>query len=931
MAATATSTTAEAFGLFGREGAFRALTSVLAEGGRAVVSGEPGLGKSSLLKAAGQVAQRRGRRLLIVMPTEFDRGLPFAGLAELLAQLPPGAQDALPDPQRRALAVALQQVDPGDRPVDPLAVPLAVRTLLGGLCEREPVALVLDDVQWLDEATAGCLAFGLRRFDATAPRLTVIVGARPEGLLIDLVRALPDPVHEVPLAPLDGPAVAQLLRRHFGDAWTRPVSAGVARASGGNPFLALMIAHAMQSDVSKWSWSAREGHDPVFPVPPSLVEILGEKVSLLPPDARQVLLLVSAAGRLTVAQLERIVERARLDAALEAAADWDVATVGAESRVGFTHPMLASAIYEAASPADRRSAHRLLAESLEDPVERARHRARTLTTSSEEVAAELEAAAEVSAGRGAHQLAGELLEAAGQATPTTDGEDVRYRRWMRAVESYTVGGATDAALKALEGAADLAREPLARAEVLLRRVNLTRRMPGARALIEQGLALAPPGTDVHNSLTSLMAALYRLEGDGDRALEFARAAVREARDGGDATSLFWALNAQLTVERHWGSGDAVGTEAGIAALLARSRAELPESLVAWTHAFYAPWYDDTAEPQARKAIRAAIEAGRYGDLTQLYIALVMHLCRASRIDDARAAVDAADQVGAWALSAFQEPIARGLVAAYTGDLDRARAVIAEAVIEARSIESTYWLCGFLAQLGFVETSAGEWQAALVALREIADVFDRTGMVDLEQVLWAVDYADAALQVGALDEVERAVAVLRRQGASGRPEATVAADRCHALLVAASGDVDGALRELARIVDLEGVECPFEAARSRLALGQVYRRAGYKGMAAETLTGAAESFEQIGVPRWAERARLEAGRVGLQPSSTALTATEQRVAALIAQGHSNQQIAAELFISVKTVEANLTRIYRKLSVRSRTELAARLGHAAAAGG
>ena len=210
---------------------------------------------------------------------------------------------------------------------------------------------------------------------------------------------------------------------------------------------------------------------------------------------------------------------------------------------------------------------------------------------------------------------------------------------------------------------------------------------------------------------------------------------------------------------------------------------------------------------------------------------------------------------------------------------------------------------------------------LEALRELAQIFADTKMVDLEQLLWGVDYADAALQLGATHDVEAAISVLRRQ--AGRPEATVAADRCQALLTAARGDVDDAMSELRRIVEQPGAECPFEAARSRLALGQVYRRAGYKGMAGETLNVAARTFDELGIPRWAERARDEAGRVGLHPTTNTLTATERRVAELVGSGHSNQETAAELFMSVKTVEANLTRIYRKLSVRSRTELAHRL--------
>jgi len=270
-------------------------------------------------------------------------------------------------------------------------------------------------------------------------------------------------------------------------------------------------------------------------------------------------------------------------------------------------------------------------------------------------------------------------------------------------------------------------------------------------------------------------------------------------------------------------------------------------------------------------------------------------------------------------------MARVLVKEYAGDLDGARELAQGAVARSRISGSTYWLSGFLAQLGFVETSARNWHAALEALREVAEIFARTKMVDLEQLLWGVDYADAALQIGAEHDVEVAISVLRRQGASGRPEAAVAADRCQALLSAARGGVDEALSVLRKVVEQPGSECPFEAARSRLALGQVYRRAGYKRRASEALNAAASAFEEMGIPRWAERARDEAGRVGLQPTASTLTETERRVAELVASGRSNQETAAELFMSVKTVEANLTRIYRKLSVRSRTELANRMNN------
>jgi DNA-binding CsgD family transcriptional regulator len=914
---------AVAFGLFGREDALHLMNDVLVRGGSAVATGDPGTGKSSLLKVLDQLAQRRGRRVLCVTPTQFDRGLPFAGLAELIAQCPDGADRGLPIPQQRALSVALQRVEPDGQDVDALAVPLAVRGLLTHLCDTEPVAIIIDDLQWLDQASVGSLAFALRRISVEPQRLSVLVGSRPEGANGDLIRALAEPRREFTLGPLEDWAIGQLLRKRLGSRWTTPMSAGVARVSGGNPFLALMIATAMQSDVSTWRWSAQDGHAPVFPVPPSLAGLLGEKVTLLPKHARDVLLLVSVAGRLPVAQLQGIVDATELRSALEAAADADVAVVGAEAVVKFTHPLLASAIYDAATPAERRHAHHVLAEKLDDPVERARHRSRTITAPDELLALELEHAADISRARGAQHLAGELLERAAMATPADPDAATRLTRWLRAVDAYLGAGDGAAAETALDGAAPLAAEPEQQAQVLLRRVRLSDQHSGARSLAEQALLLAPKGTDIRAELLTDLGSIHRSQGRGDDALRLMRRAVIEAAEVKRFDVQLTALNERLAIEQHWGLGQPQQTLRDIARLVDSSGSDLPAAPVAWTRSFFATWKDETAEEHVRAGIRSAVDAGRYGDLSQLYICLVLVHIRASRVRDAQAALDEADRIGAWAASSLQEDMARVLVKEYAGDLGAARELALGAIARSREHESTYWMAGFLAQLGFVEISARNWQAALEVLREVAGVFARTEMVDLEQLLWGVDYADAALQLGSLPDLEAAIAVLRRQGESGRPEATAAGDRCQALLTAAGGNVDDAVSVLVKVVAQQGSECPFEAARSRLALGQVYRRAGYKRMASDALNAAADVFEELGIPRWAERARDEAARVGLHPTTTTLTATEHRIAQLVGSGHSNQETAAELFMSVKTVEANLTRIYRKLSVRSRTELANRM--------
>lgn len=911
-------------GVYGREDAVQIVENLLAEGGSAVAVGAPGAGKTSLMKVAAQMAAHHGRRVLTVTPTQFEHGLPFAGLAELLSQCPEADRD-LPAPQRHALAVALHNADPDGAEVNALAVPLAVRGVLQNLCQAQPVALLLDDLQWLDASSAGSFGFAIRGATAEQDRLSVLVGTRPDpdggG---DLLRSLTEPRRDFALRPLDDSAIGQLLRRRLGPRWTPPMAAGIARASAGNPFLALEIAKAMDDGKGR---SARYGHDHVFPVPPTLSELLGERAARLPRPAREVLLLVSAAGRLTVGQLRAIVEPDRLADALDDAADAEVAAVGADSAVAFTHPLLSSAIYDAATAGERRRAHRTLADSLDDPVERARHRAKSSTVPDEAIAGELERAAEISQARGAQQLAGELLESAALATPSGTPGRTAFDRWMRAVATYIDAGDEIAANTALDKGSALAEAAEQQAEALILRSRLADKLLAARVFLEQAFALVPPGSALRAEILHGLGMYRRCEGRGPLALRLTQMAIAQAALHNRVDVQLSALNERQAIERLWGIGDPAQSLREFQQVASGLDATFEGWVQALAHAFFASWDDPDAEGRVRAAIAAAITGGRYAELSDLYVCLILVLTRASDFRQAHAALEEADRSGAWTKTrdGSQRAMARLLVKSYTGEIDEARALALAAENLPLIAASPYWRGGFLAQLGFVEVSAGRWQEALEVLRRLADSMAATGIVDLEQMLWAVDYADAALQTGSIPEVEAAIAVLRRQAAAGRREAAVAADRCQALLTAARGDAEQAAVQLRALAGLPAAECPFEQARTRLALGQAYRRAGYKAKANETLAETAETFARLGAPRWAERALAEADRTGMNSTadSGSLTPTERRVAELVGKGLSNQETADQLFMSVKTVEANLTRIYRKLDVRSRTELANRI--------
>ena len=436
----------------------------------------------------------------------------------------------------------------------------------------------------------------------------------------------------------------------------------------------------------------------------------------------------------------------------------------------------------------------------------------------EAIARELALAADISQDRGARALAGELLEGAALATPANADTSASLDRWLRAVDAYTAAGDGVAAQAALAKGSAFAAIPEQKAQLLVRELRLVDHYSGVHALAEEAVRLAPTGSEVRAEILHILAILHRMQGRGDEALRLARSAVAEAAAVNRVDVELDALNNRLAIEWHWAEGKPAQTLRDIERLVERSALDPTAKDVVWTKGFFAVWNDETAEKHVRDGITAAVRDGRYGDLSYLYICLVLVLIRASRVRDAQAALDESDRLGAWAGSSLQEDMARILVKEFAGDLDEARDLALRSVERSRATGSTYWLAGFMAQVGFIETSARNWHTALTVMRELADIFANSRMVDLEQLLWGVDYADAALQTGAMQDVEVAIAVLRRQGAAGRPEATVAAHRCQELLDAARGEADDALRELRTIVDQTGSECPFQAARSQTGLG-----------------------------------------------------------------------------------------------------------------
>jgi DNA-binding CsgD family transcriptional regulator len=339
---------------------------------------------------------------------------------------------------------------------------------------------------------------------------------------------------------------------------------------------------------------------------------------------------------------------------------------------------------------------------------------------------------------------------------------------------------------------------------------------------------------------------------------------------------------------------------------------------------------DPARSDLLQLLERARDRGQEQPVPQLRYHLAELECWAGNWDAADAHAEAGLEATLEAGMAFYRTMAlyaKGLVDAHRGRVDAARSAASEGLALAESAGVVTTQIQNLSVLGFVELFLGNPAGAHGHLRRAAELTAAMGVQEPGLFRFVPDEVEALVALGKLDE---AVALLdpfeERARRLDRAWALATGARCRGLLLAASGDIEGALEALdAALEQHRRVPEPFALARTRFALGRVQRRAKLKGEARESFERALGIFRELGGDLWAERAGPEARRVGLRaPDRFALTATEERVASLVAQGNTNQQTADALFMSVNTVEWNLSKIYRKLGVRSRTELAARLG-------
>jgi DNA-binding CsgD family transcriptional regulator len=902
----------------------QAFVATVAESAAALVlEGEAGMGKTTLWRAAVEHADGSGVLVLEAQPVESETTLSFAGLGDLLDPVLDRVLGELPAVQQRALTRALALGDDDEPDLDPRALRVAVMGAIRALAEDRPVLIAIDDSQWLDYASSAALAYGVRRF--RAERIGLLLSRRSGLESVLLSELLRSPAGErftrVQVGALGKDELGRVVHEHLGRSLPRPLLVEVHEASAGNPFYALEIVRMLQ----RAGFSIEAGRP--LPVPDSLHDLVDERLAALPDESGRFLLAAAAHAHPTVS-LTEAASGVAADRGLAPALDAGIVELDGQ-RIRFTHPLLAAAVIEGADRSQRAVVHERLAELLEDPEARAWQLAACRDEADEGVAQVLEDASAHARARGAPRPAALLLDRASELTPHGQGDDAVRRAVDAAFLHFEAGDSRRAEARLRDVIAPLPPGPLrARALVVLARIRLYEVPAEARELFLQvvdeagddrlTLALAHEGVSA-----SSVWMFERL----DEALRHAGLARELATQLDNHALLGDVLMVRVGVETLLGSADAAATgeralslqgDAVDARVLDQPLLSLAECWI-WTDA-----HDDAHAALTALLARAeelGDESARPWLLFLLGEAEIVRGSVASGLDRAREGHVAAVQTGLPLFGKRAEALA-SLATAQLGRSEETRSIA-----ESLDVGSDRFLDLTRATaLGHLALSLGCPQEAVEHLLPDVDFVREEGIVEPGATRLVVDLVEALVEVDRRDD---AVELLDwYEGNARRLERASAlanCARCRGLVAAQAGDLDAAFASFEAALELHGqVRLPLDHGRTLLALGVAQRRAKHRREARATLEEALALFEELGAALWAERARAELKRISGRASTPgALTPAEERVAALVCQGKTNREVAAALYLSDRTVEGHLARIFGKLGIRHRTELAGAL--------
>ena len=879
-----------------------------------LLAGEPGMGKTTVWSTVLEEAAQRGYGVLVARPSEAEADLAFSVLTDLFATIGNTTLAELPGIQSAALEQALRRGETGSS-VDPVAVALAVLGVLRIQSTAAPVVIAVDDLQWVDTPSLRALTYAFRRLESEPVGLVATVRAGFDLELIRVAERDGSSVDRIEIAGLGKRQLARIVFERTGLTLSPPQLQRLTHLSGGSPFYALEIAAT--GDLEH--------------VPASLAGALRTRLERLSDDARTTGLTAALLGRI---DLDVISAR---DAALN---ELRAARV-VDERAGalwFSHPLLASTLIDLHSPEERRVVHLELATALDDPDERALHLGRGTDGQSELVAAELETASARVDRRGAPEMAAALAERSAALTPDDDPA-ARTRRLIKAADLYQMAGEGQAHVYPFLGElAESLQSGPDQARVFVRLGWLGAQIdsisgPKAIEYQERALAEADGDPDVSASANAVLARMRGLGGDYRAALRHAELAVA-ASESIEPNGMFPSPFGELGIARFY-SGLGLDEELFMRGIELESKA------------------GHVAEPyqspklQLAKALLCTGELGRarVALLELLDLSLELERVRSTagfvlQLADLETRAGNLAQAEAYAAEFVNldrqlrgdlgdEWYPSGAVAMHLGRIEDARRILRAGTEYSRAIGSTIWLAHHLWALGHLELAAGNLVDAKATLGQLPGLLRETGLGEWSVHPFHPDLIETLVGLGEIDEAVELTAELEDYGRRlDRPWGLATAARSAALIASAQGEVDEAHEAAERaLAEHERLDWPLERGRSLLVAGGVLRRLGRRRDAAATLAEAKAIFDALRNPLWSTRAEAEQRRLGgRRGASDELTPTETRVAELAGQGLRNAEIAAQLYVTPKTVEATLSRVYRKLGVRSRTELAGRLAGA-----
>ena len=873
-----------------------------------VLQGEAGIGKSALLDDTR--TQARGMTQLGMQGVEIEARLAFAGLTELLRPCTDALAD-LPGPQADALHSALAM---HAEPANLLAVRVALLTLLASLSEEAPVLVTVDDAQWVDESSMDALAFAMRRLTTEGVALIaamrgeaqVTLTTAPENWIV--LEGLPDDEARQVLAGragLSGRAVDRLLR-----------------VAGGNPLALLELPAGHEPDTAA-------GIEPP-PVGPRVQQAFRARLDRLPPATRLAVGVVAADGAVRPGDIFRALAALGLPSeALQPAEQAGLVRVVAD-QVEMRHPLLRPVGYHALSSSERRQVHAGLAAALERPAEverRTWHRAAAALGPDDEVAGALDDVARTAERRGdlattAHGFA--------RAASLSVTDEARARRLLASADAWSAVGHWEQALGQLEQAVGYAAEPGLRTDILtsIGQLEVYRAGPdkGAEILVAAADVIEDddPGRATRLLAYAVNVAVLAADIHGAAAL-----AERAVACGHRAGGLHEISGAMARLEAGLLAGDptvpgALEPFAALAGQVIKSDlgdAEHVFSLVVLADFVLESW--DRAEALLDLMVERSDATGR---MFLLAFALVIKGeldFRRGRWADAYATVTThiwdeplwLPGVGSW-MHAVQARIEAGL-----GLVDDAEQHARAALDIASATGMRAMAAWASASLGFLELSRERPQAAVQHLGEVESIFDSGGFGEPGVLWWAPDLIEARWRLGDLGAARRRLEAHAAQAsATGRVWAKATAGRAAGLLASTPAESEAAFAEAMTWHDR--LDAPFERARTLLRWGE--RRFDHGRDDAEILLREALAiFERVGAPMWTAQARRLLGDGQPVPEPVRLTRQERQVAAVVGRGATNREAADQLFLSVRTIDFHLRNIYKKLQVRSRTELAVRL--------